>query len=125
MCSHEKRLYKHFYLLNVASVLEETVQSKFSSRNIISKLLKMTALFFASFLILPTVSNFLDQRFSTGMPQNPWVPRNALRVPPISELDWFTSKFYLGCCQIIYKRPRKGAAKQKRLRNTALDYRRV
>ena len=63
----------------------------------------------------------LDQWFSTGVPQNPWVPRKALGVPPISGLDlYFLVYCSKVCCQIV-KKPRKGAANQKRLRHTVLD----
>jgi len=63
----------------------------------------------------------IDQWFSTGVPRNPWVPQKALRVPPISELDWYLLVNCSKGCRQIVKKLMKGAANQKRLRNTAID----
>jgi len=70
-------------------------------------------------LFLPQTGDYTtDQWFSTGVPWNPWVPQKALGVPPISEFNWYLLvKCSKGCRQIV-KKQRKGAANQKRLRNT-------
>ena len=63
----------------------------------------------------------LDQWFSTGVTRNPLVPRKAQGVPPTYDFDvYLLVNCSQGCRQIVLKRS-KGAANQKRLRNTALD----
>ena len=49
------------------------------------------------------VFNKPDQRFSTGVPRNPWVPWKALEVPPVYELDvYLLINCSYGCLQIVF-----------------------
>ena len=68
-----------------------------------------------------SLSDTIEEWFSTEVPRNPLVPWKALGVPPISE---FNSYFLVNCkqgCRQIVILPKKGTANQKRLKNTEIE----
>ena len=45
----------------------------------------------------------LSQWFSTGVQRNPWVPWEALGMPPIYEFDiYLSANCSKGCCQLFH-----------------------